>query len=224
MRTIWLAVGVLLLALPVPAATAAADPLWGVRAVASGTYALDYGDDGDAIDGQGTGRWRWEMKAVAEGLSVDTGTAIFRMSVEEASDIVLGQQTPHCRPPAAGAVGWVRDSRVGLYLSSSGGFQVNHPFFDLLAGCHVGAHGMSLYDGASPAETRVPSRAFRARRSRALERSWTQVISLDGTHESGTPHAFLASGAITIRLRRLTKRAARGLELRLRKFPRTSGG
>jgi hypothetical protein len=221
-RRAWLALA-LLLALPAPVA-AAADPLWGVRAVASGSYALDYGDDGDEIDGQGTGTWRWEMKALAEGLEVDTGTAIFRMSVEESSDIVLGGQTPHCRPSASGSVGWVRDARAGLYLSTGrrtgNGFQVNHPFFDLVEGCHAGAHGMSLYDGAAAGETRVPRGTFRPSRARLFKRTWTQTISLDGTHESGTPHAFRADGVITIRAKRLSRRAARALEGPHRAVPR----
>ena len=220
MRRLPIALAVALAALAMPAGAVAADPLWGVRAVAFGTYALDYGDDRDAIDGQASGRWNWEMKALAEGLSIDTGTAIFRMSVEEASDIGLAQQTPHCRPPAEGSVGWVRDSRVGLFRSSSPGFQVNHPFFDMLAGCHVGAHGMSLYDGAAPAETRIPRGAFRPRHSRSFQRTWNQEIVLDRTHESGTPHTFAASGTITIRLKRLTRRAARALETRLLAVPR----
>jgi hypothetical protein len=208
--------------LAVPGSAGAAvkpDPLWGVRAVAAGTYTLDYGDDGDAIDGQGTGSWRWEMKALAEGLRIDTGTAIFRMSVEEASDIVLAGQSPHCRPSAGSTLGWVRNSRAGLFLSSSGGFQVNHPFFDRLHGCHVGAHGMSLYDGASPADTRVPRGTFRPRRDTEFKRTWTQVIALDRTHESGTPHSFAAQGTITIRAKRMTRRAARAFESRLKAVP-----
>lgn len=206
--------------LGVPAPAAAAEPLWGVRAVATGAYALDYGEDGDAVDGQGTGTWRWEMRALAEGLTVDTGTAIFRMTVEEASDIVLGGQSPDCRPPAGSAIGWLRNSRVGLYLGRARGFGVNHPFFDRLRGCHVGAHGMTLYDGASPSDTRIPRGAFRPRRDDEFKRTWTQVIALDRTHESGPPHAFAAQGTITIRLRRLTRRAARALESRLRAVPR----
>ena len=206
--------------LGVPAPAAAAEPLWGVRAVATGAYALDYGDDGDAVDGRGTGTWRWEMKALAEGLTVDTGTAIFRMTVEEASDIVLAGQSPYCRPPVGSAIGWLRNSRVGLYLGRARGFGVNHPFFDRLQGCHVGAHGMSLYDGASPSDTRIPRGAFRPRRDDEFKRTWTQVIALDRTHESGPPHAFAAQGTITIRLRRITRRAARTLESRLRAVPR----
>jgi hypothetical protein len=222
MRPLVIALGMLALAAPASHA-ATADPLWRVSAVATGTYMLDYGDDGDAIDGQGTGSWRWQMKALAEGLKIDTGTAIFRMTVAEASDIVLAGQSPHCRPPAGSTLDWVRDSRVGLFLSSSGGFQVNHPFFDRLEGCHVGAHGMSLYDGASPADTRIPRGAFRPRRQREFKRTWTQVIALDRTHESGTPHTFAAQGTITIRLQRITKRAARTLEARLRAVPRAPG-
>lgn len=217
MRALRSVLAVAFAALCAPAAAAAADPpLWGVNVVAAGTYSLDYGDDGDAIDGQGSGRWDWTMKAVADGLSLDTGTAIFRMKLEEGSDIVLEGQTPSCRPPAGAEIAWVRDSRAGLFLSSSGGFQVNHPFFDLFAGCHVGAHGMSLYDGASPAETRVPRAAFRPRRDGFFKRTWTQEIVLDPSHESGTPHSFYARGTITIRLKRLTKPGARILERRLR--------
>jgi hypothetical protein len=219
-RRVWLA---LALVLALPASAQAADPLWSVKAKASGSYSLDYGEDGDSIDGQGTGTWRWELKAVAEGLKVDTGTAVFRMSFEEASDIVLGGQTPHCRPPAGDSIGWVRDSRVGLYLSTSGGFQVNHPFFTEMGGCHLGAHGMSLYDGASPADTRIPRGRFRPRRARGFNRTWTQEIALDRTHESGTPHTFVASGSISIRLKRISRRAARTLEQRLRRVPRTAG-
>jgi hypothetical protein len=79
---------------------------------------------------------------------------------------------------------------------------------------------MSLYDGASPAETRVPRGAFRPRRDASFKRTWTQEIALDRTHESGTPHTFAASGRITIRLTRLSRRAARALEARLRAVPR----
>src|SRR5918993_555649 len=134
--------------------------------------------------------------------------------------IVLAGQTPYCRPRAGSTIGWVRNSRVGLYLGRRRGFGVNHPFFDRLRGCHVGAHGMSLYDGASQSETRVPRGAFRPRRDDEFKRTWTQVIALDLTHESGPPHAFAAQGTITIRLRRLTPRAARALESRLRAVPR----
>jgi hypothetical protein len=97
---------------------------------------------------------------------------------------------------------------------------VSHPFFDRLGGCHVGAHGMSLYDGASPADTRIPRGAFRPRRDEEFKRTWTQVIALDRAHESGTPHTFAAQGTITIRLKRLTRRAARALGSRLRAVPR----
>lgn len=211
------------LAVPGPAAAAPEEPLWGVRAVAAGTYTLDYGDDGDSIDGQGTGSWRWEMKAVAEGRNIDTGTAIFRMTVAETSDIVVAGQTPNCRPSPGSSIGWVRTSHAGLFLSSRGGFQVSHPFFDRLEGCHAGAHGMSLYDGASPAETRIPRGVFRPRRDAEFKRTWTQVIALDRTHESGTPHTFAAQGTLTIRVRRITRRAARRLEARLRAVPRAPG-
>ncbi len=222
MRPLVIALGMLALAAPASHA-ASPDPLWSVRAVAAGTYTLDYGDDGDAIDGQGTGSWRWEMKALAGGLKIDTGTAIFRMTVEEASDILVAGQSPECRPPAGSSIGWVRNSRVGLFLSTSGGFQVNHPFFDRVEGCHVGAHGMSLYDGASPADTRMPRGTFRPRRHREFKRTWTQAIALDRTHESGTPHSFAAQGTITIRVKRITRRAARTLGARLRAVPRAPG-
>jgi hypothetical protein len=217
MRPVWIAVAILL-ATP---SVAAAEIHWSVRASASGSYLLDYGDDGDAIDGQADGVWAWQVKAVASGLKIDTGTAIFRMEVEEASNVVAGG-SPICRPPAAGSVGWVRDSRVGLFLSSSGGFQVSHPFFDLLGGCHVGAHGMSLYDGASPSET--PRGRFRPRRHRRFEHTWTQQIALDRTHESGTPHAFSASGGLTITLRRISARAARALRISLQRTPQAPSG
>jgi hypothetical protein len=218
-RRAWLATPLLLVVSPAPAV--AADPLWSVKASASGTYALDYGRDGDEVDGLGTGSWSWRMKAVAEGTNIDTDIAIFRMHVEETSDIVLTPTTPYCRPSAESSIGWVRDSRVGLYLSSSGGFQVNHPFFDLVEGCHAGAHGMSLYDGAAPAETRIPRGALRPRKQRRFVRTWAQDIDLPPGHESGPPHAFRASGTITIRLARLSKRGARALRLRLRSTPRT---
>jgi hypothetical protein len=217
-RPAWVTLA-LFLALPAPAALAA-DPLWSVRASASGTYSLDYGDDGDAIDGQGSGSWRWAMKALADGPKLDTSVAVFRMSAEETSDVVAGG-TPSCRPAPAFQLGWVRDWRVGLFLSTSGGFQVSHPFFDRLDGCHVGAHGMTLYDGASPADTPVPRRAFRPRSTRRFERTWTQEISLPPGHESGTPHGFLANGTLTIRARRISKRGAAVLRARLRRVPRT---
>src|SRR5215207_7782457 len=90
-------------------------PLWGVIAVAYGTYSVDYGQDRPApssgIDGRGTGRWSWRMKAHASGYDIDTGIAAFRMSVEEQSDIVLYSleqdqihETPYCRPPAGSTV------------------------------------------------------------------------------------------------------------------------
>jgi hypothetical protein len=218
MRATWIA---LLLALAAPASAAAAESDWSVRASASGNYTLDYGDERDAIDGQADGAWAWELKAVASGIEIDTETAAFRMEVEESSAIVLPDGSPSCRPPAAGAVGWVRDGRVGLYLARrKRGFQLDHPFFDLLAGCHVGAHGMSLYDGASPAETRIPRGEFSPRRDRSFEHTWTQQIALDRTHESGPPHTFAASGGLTIKVRRISARAARALKARLRRIPR----
>jgi hypothetical protein len=209
------------LALPSTAA-AQTEPHWRVHVEASGSYAVDYGAEGDAVDGQASGSWGWELKAVASGYGVDTGTAIFRMSVGESSTIALAGGTPYCRPPASNAVGWVRDPRVGLYLGARPrGFQVDHPFSGLLAGCHVGAHGMSLYDGASPAETRIPRGAFNPRRDRTFERTWTQLVNLAPTHESGPPHTFSYSGGLTLKLKRISARAARALRLRLRSTPRT---
>ena len=219
MRPLVIALGMLAAAAPASHA-AASDPLWSVRAVAAGSYSLDYGDDGDAVDGQGTGSWRWEMKALAEGLRIDTGTAIFRMTVAEASDIVVAGQSPHCRPSAGSTLDWVRTPRAGLFLGPGGGFQVSNPFFGRLEGCHVGAHGMSLYDGASPADTRIPRGSFRPRRQGEFRRTWTQAIALDRAHESGVPHTFGAQGTITIGLRRLTRRAARAFERGLRAVPR----
>ena len=201
---------------------AAAETHWKVRASASGSYMLNYGDEDDAIDGQADGSWAWEMRAVASGLDIDTEVATFRMEVEEGSNIVLPDGSPSCRPPATGSVGWVRDRRVGLYFArAKRGFQVDHPFFELLAGCHAGAHGMTLYDGAGPVETRVPRGGFRPRRDRSFERTWTQQIALDTTHESGPPHSFSATGGLTITVRRISARAARALRLRLRSTPRT---
>ena len=212
----------LAVALALPATAAAAEPHWRVHVQASGSYLLNYGNQRDAVDGQADGVWAWEMKAVASGADVDTDIAIFRMEVEEGSSIVLPDGSPTCRPPPSGSVGWVRDRRVGLHLARSPrGFRVDHPFFGLLAGCHVGAHGMSLYDGASPAETRVGRRAFRPRVTRAFERTWTQEIALDETHESGPPHTFSATGGLTISLKRISAGAARTLRLRLRSTPRT---
>jgi hypothetical protein len=211
--------------LALPSAPTAAEPHWRVHAEASGAYAVDYGAEGDAVDGQSSGSWSWEMKAVASGFGIDTGAAIFRMSVGESSSIVLPGGTPYCRPPASGAIGWARDPGVGLYFSArSRGFQVDHPFAGLLAGCHVGAHGMTLYDGASPADTRIPRGAFRPRRRRAFEDTWTQSIALDRSHEPGQDaHTFTATGTITIEVRRISRRAARALRIRLLSTPRTPG-
>jgi hypothetical protein len=212
------------LALP-SSAPAAAEPHWRVHAEASGTYAVDYGAEGDAVDGQSGGSWSWEMKAVASGYGIDTGAAIFRTRVGESSSIVLPGGAPYCRPPASGAIGWVRDPAVGLYFSSRArGFQVDHPFGGLLAGCHVGAHGMTLYDGASPADTRIPRGAFSPRHRRAFEDTWTQSIALDRSHEPGQDaHTFAATGTITIEVRRVSRRTARALRLRLLSTPRTPG-
>jgi hypothetical protein len=211
----------LLLLLAAPG-TAAAESHWSVRASGSGSYVLDYGTERDGIDGQAGGVWAWQLRALASGADLDTEIATFRMQVEESSNLVLGDGSPTCRPPAAGSVGWVRDSRVGLYLArAKRGFQLDHPYFGLLSGCHVGAHGMSLYDGATPSET--PYGRFRPRRHRSFERTWTQQIDLDGTHEPGMPHTFSASGGLTIKLRRISARAARRLERGLRATPRAAG-
>jgi hypothetical protein len=215
---------VLALALALPSASIdSSEPHWRVQVSASGSYAVDYGSDDDAVDGQGGGSWGWEMRAVASGYGLDTDAAIFRMSVEESSSIVLPGGEPYCRSPATGAVGWVRDPRVGLYLDARRrGFQVDHPFGGLLRGCQVGADGMALYDGAAPENTRLPLGTFRPRRDRSLEDTWTQQISLDRSHDPGPDaHAFAATGTITIEARRISSRAARALLLRLRSTPRT---
>jgi hypothetical protein len=204
-------------------AAAPAQPAWRVDAHASGTYAVDYGADGDLVDGQGGGGWEWEMTALASGFAVDTDIAAFRMSVEESSTITLTGGEPYCRPPATPQVGWVRDERVGLYFDARRrGFQIDHPFGSLVAGCHVGADGMTLYDGAGPGSTRIPRDAFRPRRDRSFERSWTQTIALDRSHDPGQDaHTFTAGGTITIEISRITRRAARKLAIRLRSTPRT---
>jgi hypothetical protein len=230
-RRAWLAVPLLLLLAAPASAARPREPLWGVIVVAYGSYVVDYGQDRplppSGIDGRGSGRWSWRMKALASGYDIDTGIAAFRMTVTEQSDIVLYslqqnqiRETPYCRPAAGSEVEWVRDPSVGLFLSS-GGFQVNHAFGDRLAGCHVGAHAMSLYDGASPAETAIARGTFRPRRERVFQRTWTQQISLDRTHEpeSGSAHSFQAEGTITISVRRLSRRAAAALRSRLRGVP-----
>ena len=214
----------LALALALPSGHAPApEPQWRVHVTASGTYAMDYGADGDLVDGRGSGSWKWEMKALASGLALDTDVAAFRMSVQGSSDIVIPGGEPFCRPPATAQVGWVRDDRVGLYLDTRRhGFQVDHPFGDLLTGCHVGAHGMTLYDGAGPASTPVPRGTFRPRRDRSFEHTWTQTIMLDRSHDPGQDaHDYAAAGTITIEIRRIGSRAARQLGLRLRSTPRT---
>ena len=219
MRAAWIVLGVLLVA---PSSAAAAEPQWRVHAFASGSYALDYGGEQDAIDGQASGSWSWDMRAVASGLEVDSELAVFRMETEESSGIVLPDGSPACRPPPLGLVGPVRDAGVGLYyVRGRRGFQVDHPFFGRLGGCHVGAHGMTLYDGASPGTTRVPRGSFSPRRDRSFQRTWTQYIALERGHESGPPHAFSATGRLTIRVRRISARAARALRLKLRSTPRT---
>jgi hypothetical protein len=214
----------LALALALPAApTGTPEPHWRVHATASGSYAVDYGAEHDLVDGQASGDWRWEMKTVASGYGVDSEVAAFRMSVGELSTVVLPGGEPYCRPPASNAVGWVRDPRVGLYFDARRrGFQVDHPFAGLLAGCHVGGHGMTLYDGAAPAITRIPRGAFRPRRDASFEDSWTQQIALDRSHDPGQDtHTFTATGTITIEVRRISGRSARTLALRLRSTPRT---
>ena len=218
MRAVWIVLGLLLVA----PSTAAAEVQWRVHAFASGSYTLDYGSEHDLIDGQADGSWSWDMRALASGLDVDTDIAVFRMEDEESSSIVLADGSQACRPPDLGPIGPFRDARVGLYYAPRRrGFQVDHPFFGSLGGCHVGAGGMTFYDGASPAATRVPLGAFNPRRARSFERTWTQQITLDGGHEPGPPHAFSASGGLTIRLKRISARAARAVRLRLRSTPRT---
>jgi hypothetical protein len=219
---------------PLASAATPREPLWGVVAVAYGSYSFDYGQDRPSppsgVDGRGSGRWNWRMKALASGFDIDTDIAAFRMEVVEESDIVLYslqqnqlRETPYCRPPAGSTLDWVRDPSVGLFRGSRG-FRVDHGFFDRLAGCHVGAHGMSLYDGASPAETPIARGSFRPRRDRLFTKTWTQQISLDRTHEpdSGRAHTFQAEGAITVSVRRLTRRSAAAPRLRLRRIPRAT--
>jgi hypothetical protein len=214
----------LALALPSGPGTAAPpEPQWRVHVEATGTYAVDYGAEHDLVDGQGGGSWEWEMNALASGFGVDTDIAAFRMSAHETSSVVLADGEPFCRPPASAEVGWVRDERVGLYFDARRrGFRVDHPFGGLLTGCHVGAHGMTLYDGAGPSSTRIPRGAFRPRRDRSFEDAWTQTIALDRSHDPGQDtHTFTATGTITIEVRRIGNRAARRLALRLRSTPRT---
>jgi hypothetical protein len=214
----------LAVALALPAGPARApEPHWSVHVTATGTYAVDYGAESDLVDGRADGSWGWEMKAVASGFGVDTDETAFRMSTGETSSIVLPGDEPYCRPPASRTVGWVRDPDVGLYFDARRrGFQVDHPFGGLLGGCHVGAHGMTLYDGAGPANTRIPRGAFRPRRDRSFENTWTQTIALDGSHDPGQDaHTFTAGGTINIEVRRISSRAARALRLRLRSTPRT---
>ena len=204
-------------------AAAPAQPVWRVDVHASGTYAVDYGAEHDLVDGQAGGSWRWDMRALASGFGLDTDVTAFRMSVAESSTITLPGGELYCRPPATAEVGWVRDDRVGLYLDARRrGFQVDHPFASLLKGCHVGAHGMTLYDGAGPAITAVPRGAFRPRRDRSYESTWTQTITLDRSHDPGRDtHTFNATATITIEVSRISRRVARRLALRLRSTPRT---
>jgi hypothetical protein len=234
-RRAWLAVPLLLLTAPAASAAPPPEPLWGVTAVAAGSYSVDYGQDRPSppsgIDGRGSGSWSWRIKALASGFDIDTDIAAFRMEVTEQSDIVLYSleqnqlyERPYCRPPAGSAVSWVRDPSVGLFLGS-GGFRVDHGFFDRLAGCQVGGHGMSLYDGASPADTAIARGSFRPRRDRAFNRTWTQAISRDRTHQPdpARAHTFQAEGTITISVRRLSRRAAAAMRLRLRSIPAAAG-
>lgn len=220
------------MATPAPAAPPR-EPLWGVTAVAYGSYSVDYGQDrpspSSGVDGRGTGTWTWRMRALAAGYDIDTTLAAFRMDVTEQSDIVLYTfqqnqlaETPYCRPPAGSTVDWVRDPGVGLFLSRRRGFQLEHGFGDRLAGCHVGAHGMGLYDGVSRADTPIARRAFSPRRDRSFKDNWTQAISLDRTHESdpGSAHTFQAQGAISISVRRISPESAARLRTRLRRIPR----
>jgi len=200
-----------------------AQPAWRVDVHAEGTYAVDYGSERDLVDGQESGSWSWEMRALASGYALDTDITTFRMSTGETSTVVLPGGEPYCRPPASRAVGWIRDEDVGLYFDARRrGFQVDHPFGRLLGGCHVGGHGMTLYDGAAPADTRIPRGSFRPRRDRSFENTWTQAIALDRSHDPGQDtHTFAADGTITIEVRRISSRAARKLRLRLRSTPRT---
>jgi hypothetical protein len=214
----------LALALALPSAPAHPHaPQWRVHVMASGTYAVDYGAEDDLVDGQGAGGWTWEMDALASGFALDTGPTRFRMTTGETSTIALSDGEPYCRPPATARTGWVRDERVGLYFDARRrGFQVDHPYGELLSGCHVGAHGMTLYDGASPAITPVAPGDFRPRRDRSFENTWTQTILLDRSHDPGQDtHSFAAGGTITVEVRRIGRRAARRLALRLRSTPRT---
>jgi hypothetical protein len=224
----------LLLAMATPAAAARPrEPLWRVSVVASGSYAVDYGQDrpspASGVDGRGTGAWSWRIRALAAGYDLDTSVAAFRMDVSEQSDIVIYtfqqnqiQETPFCRPPAGRPVDWVRDPSVGLFRSRSRGFHVDHGFGGRLAGCHVGAHAMGLYDGAPPADTPIARGAFRPRRDRYFKDTWTQTIALDRTHESdpSTAHTFQSQGAITISVRRISPESAALLRARLRRIPR----
>ena len=61
MRRAWLAVPLLLLMAPAASAATPREPLWGVIAVAYGSYSVDYGQDRPSppsgIDGRGSGRW-----------------------------------------------------------------------------------------------------------------------------------------------------------------------
>jgi len=209
--------------LALAAAMPPAQPQWRVDVDAGGTYAVDYGAENDLVDGQESGRWQWDMRALASGAAIDTDLAAFRMTAGEASSVTLPGGTPYCRPPATASVGWRRDPRVGLYYDSRRrGFQVDQPFGDLLSGCHVGAHAMTLYDGATPHTTAVPRGKFRPRTDRSFVDTWTQSIALDRSHDPGQDtHAFTATGTITIHIRRISSGAARALRLRLRSTPRT---
>ena len=207
----------LALALALPTA----QPQWRVEVDAAGTYAVDYGAERDLVDGQASGEWRWQMKALASGAAIDTDLAIFRMTTGETSTVVLPDGEPFCRPPASRTVGWVRDARVGAYFDARRrGFEVDHPFGGLLTGCHVGSHGMTLYDGAGPAITRIPRGSFRPRRDRSFSRTWTQSIALDRSHDPGQDtHTFTATGTITIEASRISRRAARTLAVTGARLP-----
>ena len=210
----------LALALALPST---AQPAWRVDVHASGTYAVDYGAEQDLVDGQSGGRWSWDMKVLASGFAIDSDVAIVRMTVGESSNVVLAGTEPYCREPAPRSTGWVLDERAGVYFDARRrGFQVDQPFGDLLRGCHVGAHGMTVYDGATPAITRIARGAFRPRRDRSFESTWTQSIALDRSHDPGQDaHSFTADGSISIAVERISSRAARRLGLRLRSTRRT---
>jgi hypothetical protein len=210
------------LALSAPPAVTPREPYWRVDATASGTYTVDYGADGDLVDGQAGGSWRWRMRALASGYAVDTELTNFRMTTRESSSVVLPDGSPYCRPPATRQIGWVRDDRVGIYFDARRrGFEVDHPFAAFLTCCHAGAHGMTLYDGASPEITVLPRSAFRPRKTRSFEHTWTQQIALDRSHDPGQDtHTFTAGGSLTLTLTRIDRKEAERLRAHLRGAPR----